>query len=88
MSGCAIATPRAKTKRQNISHRVYNISIEDLKVSGGIANRKLAIAVSDHCFYEIRRQLVYKQAHYGTKVEIVARWYPISKKCPKCDRIQ
>ncbi|WP_374876147.1 zinc ribbon domain-containing protein [Microseira sp. BLCC-F43] len=42
----------------------------------------------DNCFYEIRRQLVYKQAHYGTKVEIVARWYPSSKKCSKCGHVQ
>ena len=50
----------------DLSRRIYNIRIEDLNVSGMMANHKLANAVSDKCFYEIRRQLIYKQAHYGT----------------------
>ena len=72
----------------DLSRRVYNIRIEDLNVSGMIANHKLAEAVSNNCFDEIRRQLVYKQAHYGTKVELVDRWYPSSKSCSKCKHVQ
>lgn len=72
----------------DLSRRVYNIRVEDLNVSGMIANHKLANAVSDKCFYEIRRQLIYKQAHYGTKVELVDRWYPSSKTCSKCGHVQ
>lgn len=72
----------------DLSRRVYNIRIEDLDVSGMVANHKLANAVSDKCFYEIRRQLVYKQAHYGTKVELVDRWYPSSKTCSQCKHVQ
>ncbi|MCL1471743.1 RNA-guided endonuclease InsQ/TnpB family protein [Argonema antarcticum] len=72
----------------DLSRRVYCIRIEDLNVSGMIANHKLARAVTDNCFYEVRRQLIYKQAHYGTKVEIVDRWYPSSKMCCKCRHIQ
>ncbi|MFB2877287.1 zinc ribbon domain-containing protein [Floridanema aerugineum] len=53
-----------------------------------MANHKLAEAISDNCFYEVRRQLVYKQAHYGTKVELVDRWFPSSKTCSKCGHIQ
>jgi putative transposase len=72
----------------DLSRKAYNIRIEDLNVSGMIANHKLASAVSNNCFYEIRRQLVYKQAHYGTKVELVDRWYPSSKTCSRCGHIQ
>ncbi|BAZ21119.1 transposase, IS605 OrfB family protein [Kalymmatonema gypsitolerans NIES-4073] len=72
----------------DLSRKVYNIRIEDLNVAGMIANRKLAAAVSNNCFYEIRRQLVYKQAHYGTKVELVDRWYPSSKTCSRCGHVQ
>lgn len=72
----------------DLSRKAYNIRLEDLNVSGMIANHKLASAVSNNCFYEIRRQLVYKQAHYGTKVELVDRWYPSSKTCSKCGHIQ
>jgi putative transposase len=68
----------------DLSRRAYNIRIEDLNVSGMMANQKLANALSDKCFYEIRRQLTYKQAHYGTKVELVDRWFPSSKTCSQC----
>ncbi|HAA30597.1 MAG TPA: transposase [Cyanobacteria bacterium UBA8553] len=72
----------------DLSRRIYNIRIEDLSVSGMIANHKLASALSNNCFYEIRRQLVYKQAHYGTKVELVDRWFPSSKTCSHCGHVQ
>jgi len=72
----------------DLSRRIYNIRIEDLNVSGMIANHKLAEALSNNCFYEIRRQLVYKQTHYGTKVELVDRWYPSSKTCSCCGNVQ
>ncbi|MFB8788557.1 MAG: transposase [Potamolinea sp.] len=72
----------------DLSRKAYRIRIEDLNVSGMIANQKLAAAVSNNCFYEIRRQLTYKQAHYGTKVELVDRWFPSSKTCSKCRHVQ
>ncbi|MFB2934730.1 RNA-guided endonuclease InsQ/TnpB family protein [Aerosakkonemataceae cyanobacterium BLCC-F154] len=72
----------------DLSRRAYCIRIEDLNVSGMMANHKLASAISDNCFYEVRRQLVYKQSHYGTKVELVDRWFPSSKTCSCCGHIQ
>jgi len=72
----------------DLSRKAYTIRIEDLNVSGMIANHKLASAVSNNCFYEIRRQFIYKQAHYGTKVELVDRWYPSSKTCSRCGHVQ
>jgi putative transposase len=72
----------------DLSRKAHTIRIEDLNVSGMIANHKLASAVSNNCFYEIRRQLTYKQNHYGTRVELVDRWYPSSKTCSKCNHIQ
>lgn len=72
----------------DISKRIYRIRIEDLNVSGMVANHKLAEAVSNNCFYEIRRQLTYKQPMYGTVLEIVDRWYPSSKTCSHCGHIQ
>ncbi|NER28847.1 MAG: IS200/IS605 family element transposase accessory protein TnpB [Symploca sp. SIO1C4] len=64
------------------------IHIEDLNVAGMIANHKLASAISDLGFYEFRRQLGYKQKHYGNKVMLVDRWYPSSKTCHNCGNIQ
>ena len=56
----------------------------DLNFSGMIANRNLSAAISDLGFYEFRRQLTYKQYFYGTKLEVVDRWYPSSKQCMVC----
>lgn len=72
----------------DLSRRADKIRIEELNVSGMMANQKLANALSDKCFYEIRRQLIYKQAHYGSKVELVDRWFPSSKTCSHCGHKQ
>lgn len=61
-----------------ISKENYRIHIEDLKVSGMLSNHKLAEAIQNLGFYEFRRQLIYKQSFYGTKVYLVDRWYPSS----------
>jgi putative transposase len=53
-----------------------------------IANHKLAAAISDCGFYEFRRQLEYKSSMYGTKVELVDRWFPSSKTCSNCGHKQ
>ena len=45
-------------------------------------------AVSNQGFYEFRRMLTYKEAFYGTKLELVDRWYPSSKMCSCCGSIQ
>ena len=71
-----------------ISRKYSVIRIEDLNVKGMIANHKLSAAISDLGFYEFRRQLVYKQQNYATRVELVDRWYPSSKTCSCCNHIQ
>ncbi|MDJ0517653.1 MAG: IS200/IS605 family accessory protein TnpB-related protein [Trichodesmium sp. MO_231.B1] len=43
------------------------IVIEDLNVSGMMANHKLSKAVADMGFYEFRRQLEYKCELYGSE---------------------
>ena len=45
-----------------ISRKYAHIKIEDLNVSGMIANRKLSSAISDLGFYDFRRMLEYKQS--------------------------
>lgn len=68
----------------DISLKYAHVRIEDLNVSGMIANHKLSSAISDLGFYEFRRQLEYKQLIYGCKVDIVDRWFPSSKTCSRC----
>ncbi|WP_414582694.1 RNA-guided endonuclease InsQ/TnpB family protein [Scytonema sp. PCC 10023] len=68
----------------SICKKYAHIKIEDLNVSGMIANRKLSTAISDLGFYEFRRQMEYKSSVFGSKLDIVDQWYPSSKQCRKC----
>ncbi|KAB8314620.1 IS200/IS605 family element transposase accessory protein TnpB [Tolypothrix campylonemoides VB511288] len=60
------------------------VVIEDLNVSGMMANHKLAKAIADMGFYEFRRQLTYKCTLRGSKLVVVDRWFPSSKTCSSC----
>ncbi|GET37208.1 RNA-guided endonuclease InsQ/TnpB family protein [Microseira wollei] len=60
------------------------VVIEDLNVSGMMANHKLAKAIADMGFFEFRRQLTYKCELYGSKLVVVDRWFPSSKNCSNC----
>jgi putative transposase len=65
--------------------RTYGlIGLEDLHTKGMLANHKLAQAVSDASFFEVKRQLLYKAEQYGGYVQLVDRWYPSSKTCSAC----
>jgi putative transposase len=61
------------------------VVIEDLNVSGMLANHKLAKAIADMGFFEFRRQLTYKCELYGSKLVVVDRWFPSSKTCSNCE---
>jgi putative transposase len=60
------------------------IMVEDLNVSGMLANRRLARHIADAGFAEIRRQLAYKTTWNGGRLLIADRWYPSSKTCSAC----
>jgi IS605 OrfB family transposase len=60
------------------------VVIEDLNISGMLANHKLAKAIADMSFFEFRRQLTYKCQLYGSKLVVVDRWFPSSKTCSNC----
>jgi putative transposase len=49
-----------------------------------LGNRRLARAIADLGFHELRRQLSYKAAWRGGHVVMVDRWYPSSKTCSCC----
>lgn len=71
-----------------ISKNHAKIVVENLNVSGMMANHKLAGAVSDANFYEFRRQLEYKAKKFGSVVILADRFYPSSKTCSSCGHIQ
>jgi putative transposase len=66
--------------------RYETVVVEDLNVTGMLANRGLARAVSDQGFGAARRMLGYKTAREGGTLLVADRWYPSSKKCSGCGR--
>lgn len=83
---------RVKNIRLDATHKATNyicknhavVAIEDLNVSGMMANPKLAGAVADANFYEFRRQIEYKAERYGSCVVKVDRWYASTQLCSNC----
>jgi putative transposase len=65
-----------------------SVVIEDLHAAGMLRNRRLARVISDASFGELRRQLEYKAARYGTELVIADRWYPSSKTCSGCGTVK
>ncbi|MFD6756550.1 IS607 family element RNA-guided endonuclease TnpB [Micromonospora gifhornensis] len=60
------------------------VVVEDLNVTGMLANRTLARHIADAGFGEIRRQLAYKTEWNGGRLLVADRWYPSSKTCSGC----
>jgi putative transposase len=82
--------------RRHFLHQVSNalvkthdrLVIEDLNVSGMLANHCLARAISDADWAEFARLLGYKQAWRGGTLLVTDRWHPSSKLCPQCGAIR
>jgi len=54
-------------------------------LTGARARRR---GLSDSALGETRRQLGYKTGWYGSRLIIASRWYPSSKTCHACGRVQ
>ncbi|WP_026120030.1 RNA-guided endonuclease InsQ/TnpB family protein [Nocardiopsis potens] len=63
------------------------VAVETLNVKGMVKNRRLSRAVTDAGFAEFVRQLEYKAGWYGSRVWRADRWFPSSKTCGECGRI-
>jgi putative transposase len=82
--------------RLHFLHQVSNalvkthdrLVIENLNVSGMLANHRVARAISDAGWAEFARLLGYKQAWRDGTLMVADRWYPSSKLCPQCGAIQ
>jgi putative transposase len=74
-----ITTILAKTKRI--------IGIEDLNISGMMKNRCLSRTIADLGLFEWRRQLEYKGKWYNCLIKVIDRWFPSSKTCHVCNKI-
>jgi putative transposase len=68
----------------DLAARYETIVAEDLNVTGMLANRRLARAVSDQGFGQARRMFGYKTTWNGGRFVVADRWYPSSKTCSAC----
>jgi putative transposase len=83
---------RVRNIRAHFLHQVSNelvkthdrLVLEDLNVTGMVANHHLARAISDAGWAEFARKLRYKQAWRRGTVDIADRWYPSSQICSHC----
>jgi putative transposase len=64
------------------------VVIEDLTVRNMVKNGKLARAISDAAWSQMREMLEYKCAWYGRELVAVDRWFPSSKLCGACGTIR
>lgn len=94
---CRVARLHRKIRdqRANFSHQLSTrlvrenraIGIEDLGVKGMMSNGKLARAVADCGWGELRRQLTYKSAWYGRVLVLYPRFERSTGVCPECGLI-
>lgn len=64
------------------------IVIEDLNVRGMVRNHRLARAISDASWSDLRSMLAYKCQWYGRELVVIDRWYPSSKTCSACGALR
>lgn len=80
-------TSEVLARTKPASERPRKIVIENLNVKGMIKNHKLAKALSNVAFGEIRRQLEYKCKWYGVELVVADRFFPSSKTCSVCGHV-
>lgn len=64
------------------------VVIEDLTVRNLLKNGRLARAISDASWTELRSMLEYKCTWYGRELVVIDRWFPSSKLCGACGTVR
>jgi putative transposase len=72
----------------DLARKYQTIVCEDLNVTGMLANRQLARAISDQGFGAARRMLAYKSTWNAGRLMVADRWYPSSKTCSGCGTVK
>lgn len=88
-----IANVRRNALHQVSAHVTHQakptkVVIEDLNVAGMLKNHKLARAISDVSFSEMRRQIEYKAGWESIDVVLADRWFASSKTCSCCGSVK
>ncbi|GGZ05444.1 hypothetical protein GCM10010365_25810 [Streptomyces poonensis] len=87
---------RIADRRRDFLHKLttrlvrenQTVVIEDLTVRNLLKNGKLARAISDASWTELRSMLEYKCAWYGRELVVTDRWFPGSKLCGTCGAVR
>ncbi|MFJ2303855.1 RNA-guided endonuclease InsQ/TnpB family protein [Streptomyces sp. NPDC087787] len=87
---------RIADRRRDFLHKLstrlvrenQTVVIEDLTVRNLLKNGKLARAISDASWTELRSMLEYKCAWYGRELVVIDRWFPSSKLCGACGTVR
>ncbi|WP_405995975.1 RNA-guided endonuclease InsQ/TnpB family protein [Streptomyces sp. NBC_00986] len=86
---------RIADRRRDFLHKLstrlvrenQTVVIEDLTVRNLLKNGRLARAISDASWTELRSMLEYKCAWYGRELVVIDRWFPSSKLCGACGTV-
>ncbi|MFD4140950.1 RNA-guided endonuclease InsQ/TnpB family protein [Streptomyces sp. NPDC058572] len=87
---------RIADRRRDFLHKLstrlvrenQTVVIEDLTVRNLLKNGKLARAISDAAWTDLRLMLEYKCAWYGRELVVIDRWFPSSKLCGACGTVR
>ncbi|MFD7686492.1 RNA-guided endonuclease InsQ/TnpB family protein [Streptomyces sp. NPDC059781] len=87
---------RIADRRRDFLHKLttrlvrenQTVVIEDLTVRNLLKNGRLARAISDAAWTELRSMLEYKCAWYGRELVVIDRWFPSSKLCGACGTVR
>ncbi|AEM82896.1 RNA-guided endonuclease InsQ/TnpB family protein [Streptomyces violaceusniger] len=87
---------RIADRRRDFLHKLstrlvrenQTVVIEDLTVRNLLKNGRLARAISDAAWTDLRMMLEYKCAWYGRELVTVDRWFPSSKLCGNCGTVR
>ncbi|MGX4689050.1 RNA-guided endonuclease InsQ/TnpB family protein [Streptomyces sp. JNUCC 63] len=87
---------RITDRRRDFLHKLttrlvrenQTVVIEDLTVRNLLRNGRLARAISDAAWTDLRMMLEYKCAWYGRELVVIDRWFPSSKLCGACGTVR
>ncbi|RKN07898.1 RNA-guided endonuclease InsQ/TnpB family protein [Streptomyces radicis] len=87
---------RIADRRRDFLHKLstrlvrenQTVVIEDLTVRNLLKNGRLARAISDASWTELRSMLEYKCAWYGRDLVVIDRWFPSSRLCGACGTVR
>jgi putative transposase len=86
---------RVRNQRRDFLHKLSSelaktksvIAMEDLSVKGMVRNKRLSKAISDAGWGKFKEMLEYKTLWYGARLVTADKFYPSSKLCSQCGRL-